>query len=219
MVDANRVGPPSGSRLVIVHSLVESLRCRAGESRALQERKRIVLRFLACHYKLKTYFGIGHFHYTETKAVHDRALELLFEFPKPPGLLAYQEMKYFPLLGEERLATPPNMLDDLEARAEDPLPVLEAKREALLEFLFQRCESHTHGRPWNYRHTFDPNTYVPNPDNPLSRTMGKEMFHDLMQPVLGILRTHLPHCDPLVRKALEKHVLGPYLPFDIELPD
>ncbi len=219
-MDVRRVGPfPADPQFQNDRLRVESLRYRKGEPHPAQESKRITLRFIACHYLLKTYFGKGYFDWRETYAVYEGALAALREFPAPPDISAFQEARSLPAFGEVRAVTPGDRLDDLAARPDDALPVLEAKREALLDHIFQACERHVALRSPKYRETFDPNTYEPKPNNPLSRTMGKEMFGELMQPILDILRTHLDHCDPAVRKVLEEYVLNPELPFDIELPD
>lgn len=219
-MDVRKVGPfQVNPQFQKDRLLVESLRYRKGEPRAEQERKRILLRFIAYHYLLKNYFGKGYFDWRDTHAIYKGALAVLKEFSQPPGLSTFQEVKPVPAFGEVRAVTRDELLDDLKALPTDALPTLEAKREALLDFISQACERHVALRPPNYREIYNPNTYEPQPDNPLSRTMGKEMFREIMEPILAILRTHLDHCDPKVREALEEYVLKPELPFGVELPD
>lgn len=204
---------------VIFH--LRSLRYNKGQLRALQEKNRILLRSVACRYLLKTYFGKGHFYWEDSYAVYKKCFKLLDRYPKPCFISNFQETKRGALIAKMRLVTPEERLDELVAVPNDSQDILEAKREALLCFIYEKFERMVADRTPNYREVYDPNNYEPRPDNPnfLSRTIGADFMRHVMSHVIDNLKTHQDHCDPQVWKTLRLLVIEPELPFNVELPD
>jgi hypothetical protein len=208
---------PKAGQFRMVYSTVEMLRYRGGESRAGQERKRILLRSIAIRFLMKNYFGRGRFDWHETYAIHERCGVLLGEFPKLRELPRFQVEAFDPVLNKVCCVTPMNRLAELKPDLTNDTPeILEAKREALIQLIAYRFELQKADRPPNYREIFDPNT----PSTFHDRAMKRGVMQDFMRAIIGeILLPHLEHCDPQVREALSKHVIEPELPFGVELPE
>jgi hypothetical protein len=198
-----------------IATLVKTYRHTKGEQRSVQEMKRIILRSIALKYLMKTYFGKGVFSWQDTHQIYTDCLRALDKFSLPRPLFDLVHIEHNPVTGRLAFVTPAKILEDLRASSSDPNELLEAKREAIVQFIAQKLVGLTTGRMPSYREDCDPNQTQ---SNLLPKTASKEFMQEAMRPVIEILETHLPHCDPHVRKALKHFIINPDLPFDVELP-
>gem|GEM_PF-5725975 len=198
-----------------IPTLLDALKHIPGETRAVQEMKRIILRSVALKYLIKTYFGKGNFKWQDTYQIYKECLGALDKFSIPRPFHDIARVKHDTVTGRLVFEIPAERLADLRANASDSNELLEAKREALIQFIAQRFMGLTAGRSPNFREMCDQN--LPEKGT-LPRTASSNFMREAMEPILEILKTHLPHSSNLVRKALEEYILEPTLPFDIELP-
>jgi hypothetical protein len=198
-----------------VSTLLDSLKHIPGETRSIQEMKRIILRSVALKYLIKTYFGKGNFKWQDPYQIYKNCLRALDKFSLPRPFHNLAKVKHDTVTGRLGFEVPAERLEDLRANASDSNELMEAKREAIIQFIAQKFVGLTAGRGPNFREMCDQSSPE---SNILPRTASSDFMREAMQPILEILRTHLPHCTNLVRKAIEEFILEPSLPFDIELP-
>ncbi|MGB9613011.1 MAG: hypothetical protein ACPL4K_02385 [Candidatus Margulisiibacteriota bacterium] len=211
----------------VMQALVK-LRYKPSYDRIEQEKNRIILRSHGVKYLMKTFFGKGNFDWKDPYEVTKLAYGLLEEYPLPPEVWQYQEIRegawiYKGIKGIWLKVSPV----ELKAKPDDPLPILEAKREAFCTNVAHFYERGAWGRPPNWRVLYgdEVNRYYAGEKEDFPPWAGKEFYGwvwkdpENYDKTLGILETHKPYCPAPVWEVIDEYIFKPELPFDVELPD
>lgn len=210
--------PAKSPQFSHLSSVLESLKYRRYEKRVEQERKRVILFYYTFHYFVKTYFGKGYFDWRDTYGIYERGFELLAEYPKSSYLRSVIQEVDHPLNGPMVELKPGKTIYDFIAEPNDPNPVLEGKRIAILYCLQNTCKLMVMGgeRHPSYRERYNPNVET-SIDGYFSKTFPRDLIVDATAQDKGVLKTHQPYCPPKLWQTYEEYVLKYDTPFNVEI--